>query len=150
MIMGKIIVGGVIEKNGKFLLVQEAKGKDRGKWNIPAGHLDPNEDIFSGAKREIKEETGCDCEITGILQIGNIVTENDTCVSVIFQTNLLEENIFYDQKEILNVQWFSYEELLNMKNELRKYDLIIASISTLIENKGIDTNIIKIHYITHK
>lgn len=29
--MGTVIVGGVIEKNGKFLLVQEAKEKCRGK-----------------------------------------------------------------------------------------------------------------------
>ena len=29
--MGVIIVGGVIEKDGKFLLVQEAKEKCRGK-----------------------------------------------------------------------------------------------------------------------
>lgn len=49
--MGIVIVGGVVEKDGKFLLVQESKEKCRGKWNIPAGHLDPNETIFDGAKR---------------------------------------------------------------------------------------------------
>ena len=142
--METIIVGGVIEKNGKFLLVQEAKEKCRGKWNIPAGHLDSNENIFEGAKREVLEETGCKVELTGILQIGNRVSENDVLMSVIFSTNLLEENIIYDKSEILDVKWFSYEELLNMKDEIRSYDLIINSISALIENKGVNTNIIKI------
>lgn len=142
--MVTIIVGGVIEKNGKFLLVQEAKEKCRGKWNIPAGHLDPNENIFQGAKREVLEETGCKVELTGILQIGNRVSENDALMSVVFSTNLLEENIIYDKSEILDVKWFSYEELLNMKDELRSYDLIINSISALVENKGVNTNIIKI------
>lgn len=142
--METIIVGGVIEKNGKFLLVQEAKEKCRGKWNIPAGHLDSNENIFEGAKREVLEETGCKVELTGILQIGNRVSENDVLMSVIFSTNLLEENIIYDKSEILDVKWFSYEELLNMKDELRSYDLIINSISAFIENKGVNTNIIKI------
>ena len=75
--MGTIIVGGVIEKNGKFLLIQEAQEKCRGKWSIPAGHLDPNENIFDAAKREVFEETGCKVELTGILQIGNKVLEND-------------------------------------------------------------------------
>lgn len=90
------------------------------------------------------EETGCKVELTGILQIGNRVSENDVLMSVIFSTNLLEKNIIYDKSEILDVKWFSYEELLNMKDELRSYDLIINSISALIENKGINTNIIKI------
>lgn len=142
--MGTIIVGGVIQKNGKFLLVQEAQEKCRGKWNIPAGHLDPNENIFDGAKREVFEETGCKVELTGILQIGNKVLENDIWMSVIFSTNLLEENIVYDKSEILDAKWFSYEELLNMKDELRSYDWIINSVSAFIENKSVDTSIVKI------
>lgn len=142
--MGTIIVGGVIQKNGKFLLVQEAQVKCRGKWNIPAGHLDPNENIFDGAKREVFEETGCKVELTGILQIGNKVLENDIWMSVIFSTNLLEENIVYDKSEILDAKWFSYEELLNMKDELRSYDWIINSVSAFIENKSVDISIVKI------
>lgn len=141
--MGIVIVGGVIEKDGKFLLVQEAKEKCRGKWNIPAGHLDPNESIFDGAKREVKEETGCDVELTGVLQIGNRVLENDIFISVIFSTKLLEENIKYDKEEILNVKWFTYEELLDMKEELRSYNWIINSISAYVENKVADINLVK-------
>ena len=55
--METVSVGKVMEKDGKFLLVQEAKEKCRWKCNIPAGHFDPNETIFDRAKREVKEET---------------------------------------------------------------------------------------------
>ncbi|CDA80336.1 nUDIX hydrolase [Clostridium sp. CAG:594] len=141
--MGIVVVGGVIEKDGKFLLVQEAQETCRGKWNIPAGHLDPNETIFDGAKREIKEETGCNVELTGILQIGNKVLKDNVVVSVIFQAKLLDNNITYDPNEILDVKWFTYEELVNMKEELRSYNGIISSITTLIENKAADINLVK-------
>lgn len=75
--MTKILVGGIIEQNGKYLLVQEAKEKCKGKWNIPAGHLEENETIIEGAKREILEETGYNVELTGLVQLSNKVTEKD-------------------------------------------------------------------------
>lgn len=142
--MGTVIVGGVIEKDGKFLLVQEAKEKCRGKWNIPAGHLDPDETIFDGAKREVFEETGCKVELTGILQIANKVVKDNMWVGVVFSTKLVEENINFDKTEILDVKWFTYEELLSMKTELRSYDWIINSVSALIKNQVADIDIVKI------
>ena len=81
--MLKIIVGGIIEKDNKYLLIQEAKESVRGKWNIPAGKLEQNEYIIDGAKREIKEETGCNVLLTGILQIGNKFINDDTMISFI-------------------------------------------------------------------
>lgn len=142
--MGTIVVGGLIEKDGKFLLVQEAKEKCRGKWNLPAGRLTSSETVLDGAKREILEETGCKVELTKILEIGNRIAENNVWLCIIFATTLLEENIVYDKNEILDVKWFSYEELLNMQNELRSYDLIINSILAFVHNKSVDIDVIKI------
>lgn len=142
--MGIIVVGGVIEKDGKFLLVQEAQEKVRGKWNLPAGQLDANETLFDGAKREIFEECGCRVELTGVLQIGNKLIENDSLVSVIFSTKLLEDNIIFNQEEILDVKWFTYEEILNMKDELRSYGLIEGAISAFVNNRISNIDIVKI------
>lgn len=99
-----VIVGGIVCKDDKYLLVQEAQEKCYGKWNLPAGHLDPNESVFEGAKREIWEETGCSVEVQGVCQIGNRKMENDIFVSVIFTTALLEDNIAFDKNEILGVK----------------------------------------------
>lgn len=142
--MGIIIVGGVIEKDGKFLLVQEAQERCRGKWNIPAGHLDPNETILDGAKREVFEECGCTVELTGVLEIGNKVLSNEAWISVIFSTKLIDDNIIYDENEILDVKWFSYEEILSMKEELRLYDWITNAITAYVENKVCNLDVIKL------
>ena len=129
-----VIVGGVIEKNGKYLLVQETRNC-RGKWNLPAGHVDANETIQDAAKREIKEESGVDVELTGVYQIGNRKIENDVFVSVIFTAELVGGEINYNENEIMDVRWFSYDEILAMKNEIRDPILMISAINNI--RKGI-------------
>ncbi len=138
-----IIVGGVLEKDGKFLLVQEAQEKCYGKWNMPAGHLDNNETIMDGAIREIFEETGCVVELTGILEIANKKMKDNLFVSIIFSTKIISENIKYNKDEILDVKWFTYEEILNMKEELRAYDFIVNAVKAYVENKIVSMDIIK-------
>lgn len=123
-----VIVGGVVEKDGKYLLVQEAQEKCRGKWNIPAGHLDPNETIFEAAKREVEEESGFDVELTGVCQIGNQKLENDVFVSVVFSTKVLGGDINFNPDEILDAKWFTYEEIVAMKDQLRMESFVLGAI----------------------
>lgn len=126
-----VIVGGVVEKDGKYLLVQEAQEKCRGKWNIPAGHLDPNETIFEAAKREVEEESGFDVELTGVCQIGNQKLENDVFVSVVFSTKVLGGDINFNPDEILDARWFTYEEIISMKDQLRRESFVLGAIDNV-------------------
>lgn len=113
----KVIVGGIIEKEGKYLLVQEAKKKCYKKWNFPAGHLDFNESLEQGAIREIKEETGCDVELNGICYMNNRISEDDIFIMIVFNAKLIREEIKYDKEEILDVKWFDYDEIVNNMDE---------------------------------
>ena len=131
-----VIVGGIIEKEGKVLLVQEKQAKCFGKWNIPAGHLEPKESIIQGAIREIKEETGCGVELTGIAAISNRILDDDIFVGIIFTTKLLKENIEIDPNEILDVKWWDINDVLNnMDNQLRNLNFIKQPIKNIKENK---------------
>ena len=51
-----VTVAAVIERNGRFLLVEE-KTRDGVRLNQPAGHLDPGESLLEAAIRETLEET---------------------------------------------------------------------------------------------
>lgn len=142
--MKKIVAGGIIEKDGKYLLVQENKEKCRGEWNIPAGGVDDGENVVDAAKREVFEETGCKVEITGVLEIVNKNLENMDVLTFVFDTELIEENIKIDGKEISNVDWFSYEEILDMKNNLRAGGYFISAINNKKENKISPVELIRI------
>ncbi|MBI5061413.1 MAG: NUDIX hydrolase [Candidatus Aenigmarchaeota archaeon] len=48
----------IIEKNGKFLLIQRKNIPEQGYWALPGGHVDEGETIYEAACREMKEEVG--------------------------------------------------------------------------------------------
>ena len=63
-----VTVGAIIEKDGKFLLVEEHTSQGL-RLNNPAGHLEPAEDLLQGCTREVLEETGFDFVPTALLGV---------------------------------------------------------------------------------
>jgi 8-oxo-dGTP pyrophosphatase MutT (NUDIX family) len=51
-----VTVAAVIERDGRFLLVEE-ETDDGVRLNQPAGHLEPEESVLAGVARETLEET---------------------------------------------------------------------------------------------
>lgn len=140
-----VIVGGVLEKEGKVLLVQEAQKKCYKKWNIPAGHLDCNETLMQGAIREIREETGYDVELTGILNIANRVMKDDILVTIIFSTKIVRETSDYMTEEILDRKWYDYDDILNnMDEELRDLNFVKQPIANLKNNQIVPIDMINV------
>jgi hypothetical protein len=48
--------------DGRFLAVHESRGRG---WWLPAGFVDPGDDLMSAAIRETKEEAGVDVRLEG-------------------------------------------------------------------------------------
>jgi len=52
-------VAAIIERNGRFLVVEETDGVNPERvFNQPAGHVDPGETMLEAVVRETMEETG--------------------------------------------------------------------------------------------
>lgn len=140
--MKNIIVGVCIKKDGKILMVQEAIKDVYKMWNFPMGHLDEGETIFEGAKREAKEETGYDVELTSIISIQNYT--NKDAIKITFNANIISGEISYNENEILDVKWIPIEELERMSNEeLRAYNSSIDIIKDAKQNKEYPLELIK-------
>lgn len=140
--MKKTIVGVCIKKDGKILMVQEAKKEVYKKWNFPMGHLEEGETIFEGAKREVKEETGYDVELTSLISIQNYPNKEN--IKIAFNANIIDGDIAYDKNEVLDVKWISIEELENMTSkELRAYNSSMDIIKDVKQNKEYPLEIVK-------
>src|SRR5687767_3518129 len=56
--------GCVIVRGDKALITKRAREPEKGRFDIPGGFLDPDEDPVTGVKREIDEELGMTVEVT--------------------------------------------------------------------------------------
>lgn len=131
-----VIAGCIVRKGNKILMVKEAKKKCYGQWNYPAGHMEEGEKITDVAIRETFEETGCKVKLTGVLPICSFNKPEGTRIMVKFTADIIEENITFDTDEILDVQWIDMDRIKSMsREELRSYDINIAHLKALEENK---------------
>lgn len=61
--------GGIVEKNGRVLLVKVTNLQGEVVWTFPKGHLEKKETPLAAALREVEEETGWRCRKTGTLAL---------------------------------------------------------------------------------
>lgn len=64
-------------KDRKVLLVRRKHAPFAGLWSLPGGKTAPDETPRETAKRELKEETGIEAEVQGIVDTVQIAPDND-------------------------------------------------------------------------
>jgi 8-oxo-dGTP diphosphatase len=65
----KVGVGAVVFRGADVLLIKRGKAPFKGQWSIPGGGLDYGEAVRDGLLREIREETGVEVNILGLLDV---------------------------------------------------------------------------------
>ena len=89
--MFQVLVGTIVVKEGKILLVKERKQGISGLLNIPAGHLEQGESLVDGAKRELKEETGLDVQIKTLVDFEKFEARGENYLWFIFGGEITSE-----------------------------------------------------------
>nr|WP_062995670.1 NUDIX domain-containing protein [Nocardia mikamii] len=63
----KVAVSALVRDNqGRILMIHRT---DNGKYSIPGGGLEAGETVTKAVVREVKEETGVDVEVTGMIGV---------------------------------------------------------------------------------
>ncbi|XP_024945374.1 8-oxo-dGDP phosphatase NUDT18 isoform X2 [Cephus cinctus] len=64
-----VVAAVLFNNNHEVLMMQEAKASCAGKWYLPAGRVEPNENLVDAVKREVLEETGLIMEPTSLIMV---------------------------------------------------------------------------------
>lgn len=60
-------------RSDEVLLVQRGRGNLKGLWSLPGGHIEPGETARAAAVREVREETGVEAELVGLVDIHEVI-----------------------------------------------------------------------------
>ena len=61
--------GVVCLRGDEVLLIKRGNPPRKGQWSLPGGRLEWGETLQAGALRELAEETGCQAEILGLVDV---------------------------------------------------------------------------------
>jgi 8-oxo-dGTP diphosphatase len=110
----KVGVGVIIRKSGKILLLKRKESHGSGTWCPPGGHLEWNESLEGCARRESKEESGCNIKNIEFLAITNdfFKKENKHYVTVFMKADYKSGNVAVREKDKASeIGWFKKDAL---------------------------------------
>ena len=110
----RIVVGSVVtwtppgEAEPRILLCRRAIEPRRGFWTLPAGFMETGESVRDAARREAREEAGCEIEIDAVLAVYDVVHVQQ--VQVMFRAALVDGR-FEAGPESLECALFAWDEI---------------------------------------
>lgn len=110
----KVAAVTFIHNGESILLVRRAMEPEKGKWALPGGYVDANEDPRQAAIREAKEETGLHISITRLLDIVFTPPPNGELgvrpIVIIFEACVISGTI-QPQDDVDKAEWFTVDNL---------------------------------------
>ena len=110
------VVKGLVEHKGKFLLLKKAKDiipENVGKWECPGGRIKKEEDPEETLIREIKEETGLDCNIERALPPVYVETKDIYSFTHVFLVKAPSKEVKLSE-EHSDFRWVKPNKVKNM------------------------------------
>jgi ADP-ribose pyrophosphatase YjhB (NUDIX family) len=135
-----LVVSVSIIKDEKVLMIKENKPNVIDKWNFPSGRIETGEDILYAARREVKEETGLDVELTGTTGVYNFISSSRNQVIMFhFIGEVTGGSINLEEDEIIDSNWMKVRDLVNSNDEELRNPKLIKQIAKCLVNNSFNS-----------
>lgn len=108
------VAGVAINERGQWLVVKKAYSGLKGRWSLPAGFVEEGETVDEAVVRELKEETGIDCVVSGLIGFRTGVIRGEISDNMaIFYCRMKDEEqeLAIQEDELLEAKWLFPQEL---------------------------------------
>ena len=119
---GKVWLGVcaiIVNDENKWLVVKKTYSGLKGVWSLPAGFVQEGETIDMAVVREVKEETGIDIVVEGLVGFRSGVIRgeiSDNMAMLLARPIDMMQSVVVQEREIEVAEWLSPEELLGRED----------------------------------
>jgi 8-oxo-dGTP diphosphatase len=108
------VAGLVKDSAGNWLVVKKKYSGLKGLWSLPAGFVKQDETVDQAVLREIKEETGVDATLLGLIGVRTgVIREEISDNMLLFLLQAENTTISIQEEELSDARFISEDELLN-------------------------------------
>jgi mutator protein MutT len=124
----------IINDQNKILLTQRHPEKTFPlKWECTGGSVIAGEDSFTGALREVEEETGIKLKKGNGKLIDTIIRKDDIKDIYLFKENINIEEAKLQEDEVINIKWVTIKEFDEMTEKGEIAEPILYDIKKIKE-----------------
>jgi ADP-ribose pyrophosphatase len=105
-----------VDKDGKIIMVRQYRNAIE-KWSleIPAGGLNPGEDMKTCATRELEEETGYQStKVEHLIDLYTTVAFCNEKIGIYYTNELIESKQNLDEDEFVTIERYTLDELVSL------------------------------------
>jgi ADP-ribose pyrophosphatase YjhB (NUDIX family) len=118
-------VGAVIVDGGRLLMVRRAKDPGRGLWSVPGGHVERGEYLGDAVRREVREETGLDIEVEGLIGFFEVLGDEYHYVILDFMAHPVAGDLGAGT-DVDEVEWVPLDQVTRRECTPRFVELLTA------------------------
>lgn len=108
-----LAVSGLVIVDGKWLVVKKKYGGLKGVWSLPAGFVNADETVDEAVIREVREETGIETEVQGLIGIRSGVIKSEVSDNMlIFLMNPTSFDVTAQQAELYEARFMDPSDIL--------------------------------------
>jgi len=108
------VAGLVKDSEGKWLVVKKKYSGLKNLWSLPAGFVKQDETVDQAVLREVREETGIDATLVGLIGVRTgVIREEISDNMLLFLLEAIDTTITIQEEELSDARFISENELLN-------------------------------------
>ena len=108
----KVVTSVVIAHDGGVLLGKRSIDPGRGLWCLPGGFVNHDEDPLEAARRECREETGAEVDITRLLGVYHIAKRSaSSMIGIAYEARLANGARYEPGSEMSELEVFAADQL---------------------------------------
>lgn len=141
----QVVTLGIICRDRKVVLIQEGSKAGHGRWTLPYVICERSAVPSDGLERAVTNLTGLRAKVSQLVTVTLAQQPKQPYgqVALIYAMNLISGELKTQSDAVLNLDWFSYNQIFRMPKESFLHPIVRSAIKAFRKKDWFDLEVIR-------